>query len=439
MKMNCTAFWRTIHPDNIKEMEIKMRSVPILIIGGGAAGMMAAASAIEQGGRVMVIEKMAMLGKKILATGNGRCNFTNLKQQPEFYHVTGSGDVWKLLRRFDEKRTISFFKEAGVYPEEKDGYVYPMSMQAVSLRNCLGRKLDKAEIHFEEEVTDIEQKTSATGKNTGFIVKTTKDKYLAKKIIVTAGGMAAKCHGSDGKCFGILAKLGHTVVTPVPALTWFKLKEKYTKLWAGVRVKGIIKAYDEDKKLLAHDKGELQLVASGISGIPVFQVSRYISRELEMSKRPYIEVDFLPEFSAEELYEELLRRKRCHPKLETSYILEGIINNKLTDAVLLKCGIGSRTLLNELTGRQCQNICAAVKCFRADVSETAGFDNAQVTSGGVSRSEIDFEDMSSKVCDGLYLAGEIVDVDGICGGYNLQWAWSSGYIAGKSAAGGKQK
>ena len=108
-------------------------------------------------------------------------------------------------------------------------------MQAVSLRNCLGRKLDKAEIHFEEEVTDIEQKTSATGKNTGFIVKTTKDKYLAKKIIVTAGGMAAKCHGSDGKCFGILAKLGHTVVTPVPALTWFKLKEKYTKLWAGVK------------------------------------------------------------------------------------------------------------------------------------------------------------------------------------------------------------
>ena len=171
----------------------------------------------------------------------------------------------------------------------------------------------------------------------------------------------------------------------------------------------------------------------------MFQVSRYISRELEMSKRPYIEVDFLPEFSAEELYEELLRRKRCHPKLETSYILEGIMNNKLTDAVLLKCGIGSRTLLNELTGRQCQNICAAVKCFRADVSETAGFDNAQVTSGGVSRSEIDFEDMSSKVCDGLYLAGEIVDVDGICGGYNLQWAWSSGYIAGKSAAGGKQK
>ena len=200
-----------------------------------------------------------------------------------------------------------------------------------------------------------------------------------------------------------------------------------------------VKAYDEDKKLLAHDKGELQLVASGISGIPVFQVSRYISRELEMSKRPYIEVDFLPEFSAEELYEELLTRKRCHPKLETSYILEGIINNKLTDAVLLKCGIGSRTLLNELTGRQCQNICAAVKCFRADVSETAGFDNAQVTSGGVSKSEIDFEDMSSKVCDGLYLAGEIVDVDGICGGYNLHWAWSSGYIAGKSAAGGKQK
>ena len=206
-----------------------------------------------------------------------------------------------------------------------------------------------------------------------------------------------------------------------------------------MRVKGIIKAYDEDKKLLAHDKGELQLVASGISGIPVFQVSRYISRELEMSKRPYIEVDFLPEFSAEELYEELLRRKRCHPKLEASYILEGIMNNKLTDAVLLKCGISNKALLSELTDRQCRNIGAAVKCFRADVSETAGFDNAQVTSGGVSRSEIDFEDMSSKVCDGLYLAGEIVDVDGICGGYNLQWAWSSGYIAGKSAAGGKQK
>lgn len=416
-----------------------MRSVPILIIGGGAAGMMAAVSAIEQGGRVMVIEKMAMLGKKILATGNGRCNFTNLKQQPEFYHVTEDDDVWKLLRRFDEKKTISFFKETGVYPEDKDGYVYPMSMQAVSLRNCLARKLDKAEVHFEEEVLDIEQKISATGKNTGYIVKTTKDKYLAKKVVVTAGGMAAKCHGSDGKCFGILENLGHTIVAPVPALTWFKIKEKYTKLWAGVRVKGIIKAYDEDKKLLAQDKGELQLVASGISGIPVFQVSRYVSRELEKSKRPYIEADFLPDFSAEELNSELLRRKQYTPKLETSYMLEGIMNNKLTDAVLSRCGISNKIMLSELTDKQCRNICAALKCFRADVSETAGFDNAQVTSGGVSRGEIDFDDMSSKVCDGLYLAGEIVDVDGICGGYNLQWAWSSGYIAGMSAAGGKQK
>lgn len=416
-----------------------MRSVPILIIGGGAAGMMAAASALDLGGRVMIIEKMNQLGKKILATGNGRCNYTNLDQKAEYYHVKESDDVWKLLQRFDEKKTISFFKEIGIYPTERDGYVYPMSMQALALRNCLERKIKKAEIHLEEEVLDINEKISATGKKTGYIVRTNKDKYLVKNVILTAGGMASKCHGSNGACFSILKKLGHTIVEPVPALTWFKLSGKYTKVWAGVRVKGCIKVYNENGEILAKDGGELQLVAAGISGIPVFQVSRYVSREINNNKKAYIEVDFLPDFSCDEIYREIIKRKNNNRELEVSCILEGILNNKLVEAILLQSDIKKETLMEDILEVQCEKICGFIKCFRADVYEMAGFDNAQVTSGGVERCEIDFCNMSSRLHEGLYFAGEIVDVDGICGGYNLQWAWSSGYIAGMSAVGGNKE
>ena len=348
-----------------------------------------------------------------------------------------SDAVWEILKRFDEKQAISFFKSAGVYPRERDGYVYPMSLQAVALRNCLQRKIDKKWVHLEEEVLEITQNISELGKCTGFIIKTDKDRYLAKKVIITAGGMASKCHGSDGACFDILKRLGHTIIKPVPALTWLKLEEKYTKLWAGVRVNGKIKAYDNMKNELAADSGELQLVAAGISGIPVFQISRYISRQLAESKSPYIEVDFLPEFSKDELLGEILRRRQDEQELENSYILEGIMNNKLVDAILLRAGINKKSKLKDLTTEQCEHICSLIKQFEAEVKDTAGFDNAQVTCGGVSKSEINFNDMSSKICNGLYIAGEIVDVDGICGGYNLQWAWSSGYIAGISAAGGK--
>ena len=414
-----------------------MRSVPILIVGGGAAGMMAAAAVSGCGKKVLIIEKMNQLGKKILATGNGRCNYTNLRQKPEFYHVDETDGVWEILKRFDEKQAISFFKDAGVYPRERDGYVYPMSLQAVSLRNCLQRKIDKKWVHLEEEVLEITQNMSELGKCTGFVVKTDKDRYLAKKVIITAGGMASKCHGSNGACFDILKSLGHTIIKPVPALTWLKIEEKYTKLWAGVRVNGKIKAYDENKNELAEDSGELQLVSTGISGIPVLQISRYISRQLEKTKRAYIEADFLTEFSKDELLGEILRRRQDEQELEVSYILEGIMNNKLVDAILSRAGINKNSKLKDLTTEQCEQICSLIKKFEAEVKDTAGFDNAQVTCGGVSKREVNFKNMSSKICKGLYLAGEIVDVDGICGGYNLQWAWSSGYIAGISAAGGK--
>ena len=406
----------------------------LIIIGGGAAGMMAAITAAGCGVRPILLEGGERVGRKILSTGNGKCNYTNYHMTPDCFRSTDSAFPAEVLRHFNEKNTIRFFRSLGILPYDRNGYVYPRSEQAASVLDALRRGLEERDVR--EHTSCKVQRVSRTGD--GFLVETEVGNFHAKRLILATGGCAAPKTGSDGSGFILARQLGHTIVSPVPALVQLRAEEPFFKSISGVRTQARVTILI-DGKPAASDRGEVQLTDYGISGIPVFQVSRYISRELEMSKRPYIEVDFLPEFSAEELYEELLRRKRCHPKLETSYILEGIMNNKLTDAVLLKCGIGSRTLLNELTGRQCQNICAAVKCFRADVSETAGFDNAQVTSGGVSRSEIDFEDMSSKVCEGLYLAGEIVDVDGICGGYNLQWAWSSGYIAGKGAAGGKQK
>ncbi len=414
-----------------------MESTGIFIAGGGAAGIMAALAASKKCGDIIVAEKMPQPGRKILATGNGRCNYTNYYQSEECYRGNDSKFAWDALQKFGCKETVELFKSYGIMPYEKDGYIYPLSGQALSVRNILERQLRNtaADIHTDEKVIKAQVRLNKkTGKQDGFIIETDKNRYYASRLIIATGGKAGAAHGSDGSGYKIAKSLGHTVIHPLPALTSCILNEKYLKEWAGARTKGTVKAYKRNGRLLCKDSGELQFVASGISGIPVFQVSRYISSELYKGSRPYLIIDIMPAYSTEEIIKELKRRRADPANSSTGDIFEGIINNRLAQALLKKYGIAAKSRASGITDSGIVKIAGTIKEWHLVPKATGGFDKAQVTCGGVKTSEINPGTMESKLCRGLYFAGEITDIDGICGGYNLQWAWTSGYIAGSSAA-----
>lgn len=430
--MSYLGYWKIIHPD----WRIHMRSVGVLIVGAGASGLMAAIGAKKYTKNVLIIDKLNQPGKKILATGNGRCNYTNYCQKPEFYHSSENGFAWSIIKRFGYKDTIDIFSDMGIMPVDRDGYVYPASGQAVSVRNVLRRELEKkkTEIHLEERVIDIEEHVnSKTGEKDGYIVSTDKDKYLAKKVILTTGGKAAPVHGSDGDGYTLGSKLGHSISRPVPALTSCVIGDKFSKDWTGIRVKGKVTAYDEKEHELASDTGELQMISYGISGIPVFQISRYISLELSKGCRPYIVMDIMPLYDMSVIIDEIKKRIYNYPDGSIADIFEGMLHQKLTSALLNSCGISPAKKACEIHIDDIEKIAGKMKSWRLNVTDTGDFTKAQVTCGGISTEEINADTMESKIAGNLYFAGELVDVDAICGGYNLQWAWSSGYIAGTSA------
>lgn len=410
-----------------------MENTDILVAGGGAAGIMAALTATENGkGKIFIIEKMGQLGKKILATGNGKCNYTNYYQAKECYRGNDVSFAWKALQKFGYKETISLFKSYGIIPYDRDGYVYPLPGQASCVRDILERELKstKVVINKEEKITDVSIHRK-NGRQDGFIVVTGNNKYFTQKLIIATGGKAGAVHGSDGSGYSLAKSLGHSVITPFAALTSCIICGKYTKDWAGIRTKGTVRAYNSKGKLLCENTGELQFVAQGISGIPVFQVSRYISEEIVKGRKPYLTIDIMPLYSEEEIIASLLCRKKKNGSIGD--IFTGMLHNKLAAALLKFCDISIKRQAAGLTKDEASHIAAVMKNWRLEVKDTGGFEKAQVTGGGIPASEINAETMESKICPGLYFAGEVIDVDGICGGYNLQWAWTSGYIAGNAA------
>lgn len=414
-----------------------MRNTQILIAGGGAAGMMASLAAARNCKDIIIIEKMPQPGKKILATGNGRCNYTNYYQSEECYRGTDSRFAWNLLQKFGCMETVELFKTYGIMPYEKNGYIYPLSEQAADVRNVLKRQIENANVDIctNEKVVNINvHLNKKTRKKDGFIVETDKNNYYTRKLIISTGGKAGAVHGSDGYGYKLAKSLGHSLIPPVTALTSCILDENFLKEWAGTRTKGTVTAYSETGHLLSKDSGELQFVAQGISGIPVFQVSRYISAELYHKKKPYLVIDIMPLYCIEEITNELKRRIKNPANLTVCDIFEGIINKRLAQALLKKCSIPVKREAAGITHQEITKIAKTIKEWHLTPKATGSFEKAQVTCGGVKTSEINNNTLESKICNGLYFAGEIIDIDGICGGYNLQWAWTSGYIAGTSAA-----
>lgn len=421
-----------------------MRSVQILVIGGGASGMMAAITAAKAGGKVLLIEKLNRLGKKILATGNGKCNFTNSYQDKSCYRGEDRNFAWEALQEFSQQKTLELFHEMGILAKEREGYFYPASGQAASVLDALTRQLEKYQVEVQcgEQVVSIElagsdrkknKKAFSSGKH-AYLVTTGQGKYLAQKVILAVGGKAAPVHGTTGDGYAVAKGLGLAVIPPLPALTSCALKGDFMKDWTGVRVQGRVSLYSKKNGLLAEDQGELQMVAYGISGIPVFQVSRYAAKALQQGEKPYFVMDIMTEYTEEELAEELSCRKKKFSDWRALDALDGMMHRKLASVLLHSLGMNPKQSVGQWTESEMKRIVHRIKAWKLGIAAVSDFDKAQVTCGGVATAQLDCHTMEVTEHPGLYVTGELLDVDGICGGYNLQWAWTSGYLAGRAAA-----
>lgn len=401
----------------------------IAIIGGGASGMMAAITATDHGAEVWVYEAKDRLGKKILATGNGKCNFTNLVQEDSCYRGTNSSFSKAVREQFTVENTLKFFKKIGVEPKIKNGYVYPNSEQAASVADALAMELRTKRVKVIQD-----QVYSVKGEDGAFLVKSEHGQNEFDKVILCCGSPAGMKNPKEFSGYSLAERLGHHITDLIPALVQLRCKEKWFKTISGVRCEGEVTVQENGKKI-AKEKGEILFAEYGLSGIPVFQVSRFAGEALNRGSKVTCKVDLLPGYTKEELEELLVNRYETLKGRTAEELLVGLHNHKVNYVLLKELGINPvEDSKKAFHPSDLVKLAGLYKELSCQVTELNPFANAQVCAGGVNTAEINDSTMESKVVKGLYFAGELVDVDGTCGGYNLQWAWSSGYVAGMHAA-----
>lgn len=400
----------------------------VIIIGAGASGLMAAAAAASKGARVALLEHKDDIGKKILATGNGRCNFTNTDMSVNKFH--GSKALIKNgLAQFNYADTIRFFKELGIPAYDNAGYIYPNSRQAASVVAAFRMELMRLHVDVKTgiNITDIKPADDRTG----YCIQTDKGSFKSKRLIIACGLTASPKLGSDGSLFRQIEALGHHIQKPLPALCGFSCDGLNFKKITGVRCDATV-ASVIDGQMTEQNTGELQLADYGISGIPVFQISSLMSRALDKGQRVEVIIDFLPAFSDDELNGYIKDRSiTTTDNRSLNEMLNGLLNNKLLLELIHKSGVSPDKKGRLLTDDDCKSLTRSIKHTAVSVKKPRGAEFAQVCAGGIYTKEIDVRTLESKIHPGLYFCGELLDVDGICGGYNLQWAWTSGYIAGE--------
>ena len=397
------------------------------VIGGGASGMAAALAAVEKENvRVILMERQARVGRKLQATGNGRCNLSNLHAGERGYHGENAEFSGYAIDKFGPEATLDWFKGLGLFTvAEESGRIYPYSDQANSVVDVLRFALEKPNITqklgFEVEKV---KKTEA-----GFQVSGGGETVVCDRLIVACGGLAGTKLGGSMSGYKLLRSLGHRCTKLRPALVQLKSG------WGGVvGLKGVRAncraAIYHDGKLFAESTGELQFTEYGLSGPVIFEISRDVCQE----KGEWVcRLDFLPDVAEETLEAELLRRRST--SLSASELLTGILHNRLGRVLTQAAGISAQKRIGELSEKEIGETVRAVKAFEVPLTEPMGMDSAQVTAGGILTKEFDDRTMESRVVPGLYACGEVLDIDGDCGGYNLQWAWSSGRLAGLHAGG----
>ena len=402
----------------------------VAVIGGGAAGMMAAITSAREGARVTILEHKDRIGKKILSTGNGRCNFTNTYQTPACYRSDNRDFAWNIIQKFNVEKTISFFKELGIYPKDRNGYLYPYSDQAAAILEVLQIEVAKLDICVMTEINVLDIQPVKRG----IRITTDKKTITADSVILACGSKAAPVTGSDGSGYQLAKLFGHRIVPVLPALVQLRCAEKFYKSISGVRVQGSVEIYADDI-FLASDTGEIQLTNYGISGIPVFQVSRYAAKALYKKQSVTAILNFMPDMNKEEFLLFLQERITLCPYKTLDEFFTGVFPKKLCELWIRLSRLPKEMRVSDLSGEQLEKLVLLIQHLRTHITETNSFEQAQICCGGVDTTEINPDTLESNYVPGIYFAGELLDVDGICGGYNLQWAWSSGFVAGKEAAG----
>lgn len=394
----------------------------IVIIGGGASGLTAAITASKNTkNKVTLIEKNQILGKKILATGNGKCNYYNSDQNIIHYNSTNNNLIKEIINPENTKKVEDFFSNLGIIPKIKNGYYYPFSNQATTIKNALVNEVEKnTKILTETTVEDL------TKENDKFIIKTNNGIIKADKVIIATGSKSSPKTGSDGFGYKLLKNLGHTIIDVLPALVQVKTKGKFLKDWSGIRTDVDASLYINDK-LIKQESGEIQLTNYGVSGICIFNLSRFIPIALKNNDKVEIKINFLP-FTKE--VDNLLKSLSNDKNITKT--LEGILNNKLVSVILNQSSINKEKSYNELSFKEKEILLNNLSNFKLEVIGTNSYEESQVCSGGVPLTEINLKNMESKLIKNLHIVGELLDVDGDCGGYNLTFAWISGLLAGKS-------
>lgn len=409
-----------------------MRQTDVLIIGGGAAGLTAAIAAARNGASVIVLEHTERIGRKLLSTGNGRCNYTNADMKPEYFRGSGQFLAADLLRSYDTETIVNFFRELGIEPAERSGYYYPASGQAASVFEVL--RMECARLKVGMVMAAEPERVYKTADIFELVYRQDgkKKKLCSRTLILATGSKASPVTGSDGSGYDLAGQFGHRIVPVYPALTALRTEGSFLKAWAGVRVRGKAALWIEGKQIAA-DGGELQLTDYGVSGIPVFQISRYAAQALGNRQHIELSLAFLPEYWETDPQGFLRERFAvlCERKLLQALI--GLLPAKLIPVVIRYAGLSAEQECR-LSPAQLERLTLALTDFRLTVTGTGSFAQAQVCAGGADGRQIRSGTMESALCEGLYFAGELIDVDGICGGYNLHFAWASGLAAGKNAA-----
>ena len=401
----------------------------VIVLGGGASGLMAAIFASKNGNDVTILEKNNICGKKILITGNGKCNYWNADQNLKHYHSSNCELLDKIISEDVKRQVLNFFDSLGIVPKIKNGYYYPYSNQATSIQTSLILQARLLGVKIE---TEIFVKNIVKDGNK-YIVETDQNKFIADKIVMAMGSKAASKTGSDGYGYELLKKLGHSLIKPLPALVKLNGIGNYFKKWAGIRQDVKIKLL-ENGNFVKEEIGEIILTDSGISGICVMQLSGLIARGLDLNKEEVVIINFTPWLTDDvlEFVSWMDDRDKKVKNRTVTELLDGILNYKLVNFLIQKSQIKSNATWECLDNNKKLTLAKNVVTFEQKIISTHSFEEAQVCSGGIPLTEIDVLTMESLKSKGLYIVGELLDVDGDCGGYNLSFAWMSGMLAGQA-------
>ena len=394
----------------------------VCVIGGGAAGMLAALTAAENGHRVLLLERQSRVGRKLLATGNGRCNLSNYHVSPAHYHG-GAGFCDFALSQFDVGETLQYFASLGLLTvSEASGRIYPMSNMAGSVLDVLRYALERPEIDLQtgQTVTAVRKMPE------GFSVKTETDTFSARCLILAAGGAAGSKVGGGMDGYRLAKSLGHHRTALYPSLVQLKTDPTYPRALKGVKAQCGI-SICRGSQVLARNSGEVLFTEYGVSGPAIFGLSRSVSAG---GSDLTCLLNFFPDWEEAEVLRWLSQRQAAMAAHEASTLLTGSCHTRLGQMICKSAGFTNQRAAG-LTRDDLRRIARQATHFALPITGTCGFDQAQVTAGGLDTSEFDPRTLQSRLVPGLYACGELLDIDGDCGGYNLQWAWSSGRLAGK--------